>query len=96
MAVLPEGSLLTFASFRSARGSGRAGDGSGAPAGRCGASRRHEEKTHLPPWQRNNRHAEDMTFPHCPLCVALAVMCVLRASSHLVLVGLRLTQVPAH
>jgi hypothetical protein len=49
-----------------------------------------------PPCQRNNRHAEDMTFPHCPLCVALAVMCVLRASSHLVLVGLRLTQVPAH
>jgi len=36
-----------------------------------------------------------MTFPHCPLCVALAVMTTLRAASHVVLLGLRLSQEPA-
>ena len=32
---------------------------------------------------------------HCPLCIGLAVLSVLRAASHLVLVGLRLSPVSA-
>jgi hypothetical protein len=35
-----------------------------------------------------------MSFPHCPLCVALAVMTVFRAASHLLLLGLRLPAAP--
>jgi hypothetical protein len=35
-----------------------------------------------------------MTLMHCPLCIGLAVLSVLRAASHLVLVSLRLGGVP--
>ncbi len=31
-----------------------------------------------------------MTLMHCPLCIGLAVLSVIRAASHLVLVTLRL------
>lgn len=35
-------------------------------------------------------HAEAMSLMHCPLCIGLAVLSVIRAASHLVLVSLRL------
>jgi len=35
-----------------------------------------------------------MTLLHCPLCLGLAVLSVLRAASHLLLVGLRFAPVP--
>ena len=41
------------------------------------------------------RHADGMTLLHCPLCFGLAVLSVLRAASHLTLVGLHLSQGPA-
>jgi hypothetical protein len=36
-----------------------------------------------------------MSLLHCPLCIGLAVLSVLQAGSHLVLVGLRLSRVSA-
>ena len=45
--------------------------------------------------QRSPRHAGGMSLLHCPLCIGLAVLSVLRAGSHLVLVGLRLSRVSA-
>ena len=36
------------------------------------------------------RQAGGMSLMHCPLCIGLALLSVVRAASHLLLVGLRL------
>ncbi|MFN9624000.1 MAG: hypothetical protein ACK587_14405 [Cyanobacteriota bacterium] len=36
-----------------------------------------------------------MSLLHCPLCVSLAILSVLRATSHLLMVGLHLRRSPA-
>jgi hypothetical protein len=42
-------------------------------------------------WFREaTRHDGDMSLMHCPLCIGLALLSVVRAASHLLLVGLRL------
>jgi hypothetical protein len=40
------------------------------------------------------RHAEPMTLLHCPLCISLAILSVLRAMSHLTLATVRLAPRP--
>ncbi|MGA1303663.1 MAG: hypothetical protein ACO3ZD_06445 [Cyanobium sp.] len=41
------------------------------------------------------RQAGAMSLMHCPLCIGLALLSVVRAASHLLLVGLRLAPGPA-
>jgi hypothetical protein len=41
------------------------------------------------------RHAEAMSLLHCPLCISLAILSVLRATSHLVMVHQHLKRLPA-
>lgn len=40
------------------------------------------------------RHAECMNLLHCPLCIGLAILSVMRAASHLTLAALRLAPRP--
>lgn len=44
----------------------------------------------FPPGLPALRQGGDMSLLHCPLCIGLAVLSVVRAASHLALVSLRL------
>lgn len=52
---------------------------------------KHEESPSLPCGLPHDCHAVRMSLLHCPLCLGLALLSVLRAASHLMLVGLRLS-----
>ena len=48
----------------------------------------HEEKPQMGKRSLVARQAGVMSLMHCPLCIGLALLSVVRAASHLLLVGL--------